>query len=332
MTPPWSRPEPALHRGERHRVVCGDDRASCLTGVGIHAAGNVDAEHRRSGETGDGLCGGGTRCLPRTGAEEGVDDQTAEILNVTARCDHDLHTNSAQRRELLDHDLTATSLFSDEMDTDPATPGVEVTSCHHPIPAVVARPGHNIDDGGTTQKLPSTPADLGSSQFHELEHGDPEPHHTGVELGHLGGGEITVPLQQAGIRGQGGHALDYHSNPMGLVSDTASARRRPRWSIPLLVIAGIAILVGAAVGIRGLTGNPVRSVAADGSATLSGSFEPVACVTGCAQGYLQAGARSVFVRFPDGCPAPAREQALTVPGRAAPDLGKSSYRAVSCAG
>ncbi|MGI8847624.1 MAG: hypothetical protein ACR2GX_05070 [Candidatus Dormibacteria bacterium] len=119
---------------------------------------------------------------------------------------------------------------------------------------------------------------------------------------------------------------------MAAATDNAPTRGRPRWAIPLMVVAGIAILIGAFVGIRGLTGNPVRSVGSDGSATLSGSFEPVECATGCTQGYLQAGGRSVFVRFPEGCRAPAREQGVTVQGRPAPDLGKSSYRAMSCAG
>jgi len=117
---------------------------------------------------------------------------------------------------------------------------------------------------------------------------------------------------------------------MALLRPTTVAAARPRWAIPLIVVAVVVVALAAVIGIRGLTGNPVRALAADGSTTLSGGFEPVDCPTGCPQGYLQAGARSVFVRFPDGCRPPAREQQVTVLARPAPDLGKASYRALAC--
>lgn len=117
-------------------------------------------------------------------------------------------------------------------------------------------------------------------------------------------------------------------------------RGRPAWRKAILVTATAAVLVATVVGIRGLSANPVRSVAGDGTATISGSFEPVGCDAGCAkecppqgcaQGFIQAGARSAFVRFPAGCRNPQREQQVTVTARPARDLGNGAYRATSCA-
>jgi hypothetical protein len=108
--------------------------------------------------------------------------------------------------------------------------------------------------------------------------------------------------------------------------------RRPHRGLAAatVAVAGAAVLAGTVVGVRGLLGNPVRSTAADGTSLLSGSFEPFDC-GGCgAQGYVQNGARSVFVRLPAGCAAPARESHVEVRARPAPDLGAHAYRAVSC--
>jgi hypothetical protein len=118
-----------------------------------------------------------------------------------------------------------------------------------------------------------------------------------------------------------------------ILLETAPAPRPHRaLTVATVVVAGVAVLIGLVVGVRGLLGNPVRSTAADGTSVLSGSFEPFEC-TGCgAQGYLQDGARSVFVRLPAGCAEPAREAHLTVRARPAPDLGARSYRALACPG
>lgn len=106
--------------------------------------------------------------------------------------------------------------------------------------------------------------------------------------------------------------------------------RRPAWALPVVVLAILAVAAALVVGLRGLFGNPVTSVAPDGTATISGSWEPFECSSGCVQGYVQDGARSVFVRLPAGCAAPAREQQVHLRGRPAPSLGKGSYLAVSC--
>ena len=107
-------------------------------------------------------------------------------------------------------------------------------------------------------------------------------------------------------------------------------RSRPVWGVPVAVIAVVAIVALFVVGFAGLFANPVRSVSADGTATLSGSFEPYQCgVTSC-DGYISAGARSVFVVFPRGCTPPARDATITVTGKPAPDLGNASYRATAC--
>lgn len=99
--------------------------------------------------------------------------------------------------------------------------------------------------------------------------------------------------------------------------------------LAIIAVAALIVVAGAVVGIRGLLANPVVSTSPDGTATLSGSFARIDCSTGCLQGYIQAGARSVFIRFPDGCAAPAHES-VTVTGLPAPDLGKAAYRATTC--
>ena len=107
-------------------------------------------------------------------------------------------------------------------------------------------------------------------------------------------------------------------------------RSRPVWGVPIAVIAVVAIVVLFVVGFTGLFANPVRSVSVDGTATLSGSFEPYQCGATSCDGYISAGARSVFVVFPRGCTPPARGATITVTGKSAPDLGNASYRATAC--
>ena len=108
--------------------------------------------------------------------------------------------------------------------------------------------------------------------------------------------------------------------------------RRPAWALPVVVLAVLAIAAALVVGLRGLMGNPVVSTSPDGVSTISGSWEPFDCAGGCVQGYVQDGARSVFVRLPAGCAAPAREAHVTVQGRPAPSLGKGAYLALACPG
>ena len=111
---------------------------------------------------------------------------------------------------------------------------------------------------------------------------------------------------------------------------TAPAPRRPAWALAVVIVALAAVAAAFVVGILGLTADPVKSHNADGTTTLQGSFEPYKCSTSSCNGYVQAGARSVFVQFPSGCPEPARASTITVMARPAPDLGKGSYRATAC--
>jgi hypothetical protein len=111
-----------------------------------------------------------------------------------------------------------------------------------------------------------------------------------------------------------------------------AAARRPAWALAVVVVAVLAVVAALVVGVRGLLGDPVRSTAADGTSLLAGSFQPVACASCGAQGYVQDGARSVFVRLPAGCPVPARDAHVEVEARPAPDLGKHAYRALGCTG
>ncbi|MHB8489156.1 MAG: hypothetical protein ACYDCS_07955 [Candidatus Dormibacteria bacterium] len=115
-----------------------------------------------------------------------------------------------------------------------------------------------------------------------------------------------------------------------LTDERTRPRRRPVWGVPVVVIALVAIIVLFVIGFTGLFANPVRSVSADGTATLSGSFEPYQCDPTACDGYISAGARSVFVVFPRGCTPPARDATITVVGKPAPHLGNASYRATTC--
>jgi hypothetical protein len=112
-------------------------------------------------------------------------------------------------------------------------------------------------------------------------------------------------------------------------------RGRRAWTLPLVVLAILAVSVAFVVGIRGLMANPVQSVNADGTTTLQGTFEPYQCNaterTSVCDGYVQAGARSVFVQFPANCPPPVRGGEATLRAQPAPDLGKGAYRATACA-
>jgi hypothetical protein len=115
-----------------------------------------------------------------------------------------------------------------------------------------------------------------------------------------------------------------------IVEAASTPRRRPVWGLPVVVIAVAVIVILFVVGFTGLFSNPVKSVNADGVATLSGTFEPYQCDSTTCDGYISAGARSVFVVFPRGCAPPTRGAAITVSGKSAPDLGSASYRATAC--
>jgi hypothetical protein len=99
----------------------------------------------------------------------------------------------------------------------------------------------------------------------------------------------------------------------------------------VVVVAVIVVAVLFVVGITGLLANPVKATHADGTSTLSGTFEPYLCSSTSCDGYISAGARSVFVVFPRDCAPPERGATITVTGKPAPDLGNASYRATACA-
>jgi hypothetical protein len=115
-----------------------------------------------------------------------------------------------------------------------------------------------------------------------------------------------------------------------LAAPPAPTRRRPAWGVPVVVLAVVVVAVAAVIGIRGLIGNPVQTVAPDGTATLNGSYQPVSCDSGCAQGYVQAGGRSVFVRLPAGCSQPRSDTQVTLRARSDASLGKQAYLALDC--
>ena len=107
-------------------------------------------------------------------------------------------------------------------------------------------------------------------------------------------------------------------------------QRNRRAGIAVVAAAIVVVVIAFVVGVLGLFANPVKSVNADGTTTLQGTFEPYQCASTSCNGYVQAGARSVFVQFPRGCAGPARGANVTVTARPAPDLGNASYRAAGC--
>jgi hypothetical protein len=114
------------------------------------------------------------------------------------------------------------------------------------------------------------------------------------------------------------------------VAPERSTRRISARGLVIFVVAAVAVIIAAVVGVRGLLASPIESVAADGIATLHGTWEPYSCDAHACQGYVQAGARSVFVVLPTGCPQPHRAAEITVTGRLEASLGSGSYRATAC--
>jgi hypothetical protein len=116
------------------------------------------------------------------------------------------------------------------------------------------------------------------------------------------------------------------------VTPPRTTRRVSARGLVIFAIAVAAVVVAAVVGIRGLMATPIESVAADGTATLHGTWEPYSCDAHACQGYVQAGGRSVFIVLPSGCPEPSRASEVTVRARADASLGTASYRVIGCAG
>jgi hypothetical protein len=104
-----------------------------------------------------------------------------------------------------------------------------------------------------------------------------------------------------------------------------------RWGIIMIGLAVIAVVVAAIVGTTGLVQNPVKSTSSSGTTTINGTFEPYDCPTKCIEGYVTAGARSVFVIFPTSCPEPARQSTINVQGVLDPSQGSAAYRVANCA-
>lgn len=117
---------------------------------------------------------------------------------------------------------------------------------------------------------------------------------------------------------------------MDVPAPAARWRRYRRTGIAVVAVAIVGIVVAFFVGVTGLFANPVKGTNKDGTTTLQGAFEPYQCGNGACEGYVQAGARSVFVVLPKGCQTPVRDSQVSVIGRLAPDLGNGSYRATSC--
>jgi hypothetical protein len=103
-----------------------------------------------------------------------------------------------------------------------------------------------------------------------------------------------------------------------------------RWGIITIGIAVVAVIAAAIVGTTGLVQNPVKSTSSSGT-TIAGTFEPYDCGPNCVEGYVTAGARSVFVIFPSNCREPARGSNINVQGVLDPTQGSAAYRVANCA-
>jgi hypothetical protein len=113
-------------------------------------------------------------------------------------------------------------------------------------------------------------------------------------------------------------------------SPERAPRRLSRRGLVIFVLAIVAVVIATVIGVRGLLSSPIESVAADGTTTVHGTWEPYSCDAHTCEGYVQAGARSVFVVLRPGCPQPKRAADITVRGRPDTSLGTGSYRAVDC--
>lgn len=121
---------------------------------------------------------------------------------------------------------------------------------------------------------------------------------------------------------------DLHLPPTQSVDSAGRSRRR--WGIVVAVFAVAAVLAAAVVGIRGLFASPIAATRPDGTVVIAGTWEPYRC-SGCPdEGYVQAGARSVFVVLPGECPAPSPNTSVRLVGRPDPSIGRGGYRAVEC--
>ncbi len=116
------------------------------------------------------------------------------------------------------------------------------------------------------------------------------------------------------------------------VAPDRTTRGLSRRGLLIFLVAAVAVVVAAVVGIKGLLESPIESVAGNGTAVLHGTWEPYSCDVHACEGYVQAGARSVFVVLPVGCPQPQRAAVVTVTGRLDSTLGTGSYRATGCPG
>ncbi len=114
------------------------------------------------------------------------------------------------------------------------------------------------------------------------------------------------------------------------VAPGPTTRAISRRGLLIFVVAAAAVIIAAVVGVRGLTASPIVSVAADGTTTLRGTWEPYSCDANACQGYVQAGARSVFIVLPTACPQPRRAADITIKGHLDASLGNGSYRATTC--
>ena len=114
------------------------------------------------------------------------------------------------------------------------------------------------------------------------------------------------------------------------VAQERPTRRVSRRGMVVFLVAALVIVAAGVVGIRGLLASPIVTVAADGTATLRGTWEPYTCDAHLCQGYIQAGSRSVFVVLSPACPHPQRAAQITITGRPDHTLGTGSYRAADC--
>lgn len=317
------RPQARLAATERQRRPRSHRAFRGLTGGRVETTRDIDAEHRRVQE-GELLRDVRSKNTVDAGAEHRVDRQGH--VTVLAALELHVDTRTGRRCALPAYQLVETLGLGQHHCIHRAAPARKVSGRHQAVTTVVATPSHNPHTGRPpAEQEPRQAGDLEAGHLHQQLDADAELRSGRVERGDIVGSEVAV-LPTLGRRC---HCLRYRTGSMSDVPAPVAPRRLSARGWVIFVVAAIAVVVAAFVGIRGLTQSPIISTV-EGVTTISGTWEPYSCTPSVCEGYVSAGARSVFIVFPSGCAAPVRASTITVEGRKDTTLGNNAYRTTGC--